>query len=212
MLDLKQLQPGDRVIILLHPVHWHKGSEHADFESFSLTGQKSCSVDTIKSVISVEMPYGTNKGSILASYTLSPGAYAKVEGKMQASNGTINDFNNPLIYTVYAENRAVQKEWTINVHNAKNPACDFLSFTIPGLTKSANIDAARKSIIVKVSEFADLKHLHVQFDISPGASAWLGKNKMLRNSDIVDFSRRVEIRLLAEDGITSETWKVIIQK
>jgi hypothetical protein len=212
MLDLKQLQPGDRVIILLHPVHWHKGSEHADFESFSLTGQKSCSVDTIKSVISVEMPYGTNKGSLLASYTLSPGAYAKVAGKMQASNGTFNNFNSPLIYTVYAENRAVQKEWTINVHNAKNPACDFLSFAIPGLTKSANIDAARKSIIVKVSEFADLKHLQVQFDISPGASAWLGKNKMLGNSDIVDFSRRVEIRLLAEDGITSETWKVIIQK
>jgi len=212
MLDLKQLQPGDRVIILLHPLHWHKGSEHADFESFSLNGQKSCSVDTIKSVISVEMPYGTNKGSLLASYTLSPGAYAKVAGKMQASNRTFNDFNNPLIYTVYAENRVVQEEWTINVHNAKNPACDFLSFAIPGLTKSANIDAARKSIVVKVSEFADLKHLQVKFDISPGASAWLGKNKMLRNSDIVDFSRKVEIRLLAEDGITSETWKVIIQK
>ena len=34
MLDLNQLQAGDRVIILLHPIHWHKGSVYADIESF----------------------------------------------------------------------------------------------------------------------------------------------------------------------------------
>jgi hypothetical protein len=212
MLDLNQLQAGDRVIILLHPIHWHKGSEHADFESFNITGQKFCSVDTIKSTISVEMPYGTNKGSLLAVYTLSPGAYAKVAGKMQVSNGTLNSFNNQLIYKVYAENRSIQKEWTINVHNAKNPACDFLSFTIPGLTKSVNIDTSGKSIFVQVNESADLKHLQVQFDISPGASVWLGKKEILKNSGIMDFSRKVEIRVLAEDGIASDIWKVTIQK
>jgi hypothetical protein len=212
MLDLTQLQAGDRLIILLHPIHWHKGSEHADFESFSITGQKFCSVDTIKSVISVEMPYGTDKGSLIAVYTLSPGAYAKAAGKMQVSNVTSNDFNNPLIYKVYAENRSVQKEWTIVMHNAKNQACDFLSFAIQGLTKSVNIDTSKKSIFVVVNQSADLKHLKVQFDISPGASAWLGKNRMLRNSEIADFSKKVEIRLLAEDGITSDIWKVTVQK
>ncbi len=212
MLDLTQFQAGDRVIILLHPIHWHKGSEYADIESFSLTGQKSCSVDTIKSIVSVEMPYGTNKGSLPAVFALSPGAYAKVAGKMQVSKSTLNNFNNPLIYKIYAENRIIQKEWTINVHNAKNPACDFLSFTIKGLTKSVNINPSNKSILVRVNESADLKHLQVQFDISPGASAWIGKKKILKNSEIMDFSRKVEIRVLAEDGITSNIWKVTIQK
>ncbi|MGC1389754.1 MAG: hypothetical protein WA816_01845 [Bacteroidales bacterium] len=212
MLDLNQLQAGDRVIILLHPMHWHKASRNADFESFSLTGQKSCSVDTIKSVISVTMPYGTNKGSLLAAYTLSPGAYVKVAGKAQVNNGTLNDFSNPLVYKVYAENRSIYKEWTINVHNAENSACDFLSFIIQGFTKSVNIDPANKSILVQVNESADLNHLHLQFDISPGASAWLGKNKVLKNSDIVDFSKKVEIRVLAEDGISSKIWEVKIKK
>jgi hypothetical protein len=212
MLDLNQLQAGDRVIILLHPIHWHKGSEHADFESFSITGQKSCSVDTLKSVISVVMPYGTDWGSLLAAFTLSPGAYAKVEGKLQVSRNTLNNFNSPLIYKIYAENRTIQKEWTINVRNAKNTACDVLSFAVKGLTKSVNINTSAKSILIHVDESADLKHLPVQFEISPGASAWTDKNAILKNSGIMDFSRKVEIRIQAEDGISSDIWKVTIQK
>jgi hypothetical protein len=117
MFDLSQLQAGDRVIILLHPIHWHKGSQYAKIESFSLPGQKSCSIDTVNSKISVEMPYGTNRESLTASYLLSPGAYAKVSDKMQVSNSTSNNFINPVIYKVYAENRAIQREWTIDVHN-----------------------------------------------------------------------------------------------
>jgi hypothetical protein len=212
MLDLNQLQAGDRVIILLHPVHWHKGSERADIESFSVTGQKSCSVDTLKSAISVVMPYGTNCGSLLAAFTISPGAYAKVAGNLQVSKNTLNNFNNPLIYRIYAENRTIQKEWTINVRNAKNTACDVLSFAVTGLTKSVNINTSAKSILIHADESADLKHLPVQFEISPGATAWTGKNAILKNSGIMDFSRTVEIRIQAEDGISSDIWKVTIQK
>jgi hypothetical protein len=212
MLDLNQLQAGDRIIILLHPIHWHKGSEHADFESFSIAAQKSCSVDTLKSTISVVMPYGTNRGSLLAVFTLSRGAYAKVAGNLQVSKNTLNNFNNPLVYRIYAENRAIQKEWTINVRNAKNTACDVLSFAVTGLTKSVKINSSDKSILIRVDESADLKHLPVQFEISPGATAWAGKNEILKNSVTMDFSRKVEIRVQAEDGITSDLWKVAIKK
>ena len=116
MLDLNQLKAGDRAIILLHPIHWHKGSVHANFESFSLPGQKSSSIDTINSVISVEIPYGTNTSSLIASFSVSPGAYAKVDGKLQENRRTPNSFIKPLIYRVYAENRDVQREWTVYVH------------------------------------------------------------------------------------------------
>ena len=68
------------------------------------------------------MPNGTNRESLLSVYSLSPGAYAKVSGKMQVSRGTLNNFNNPVIFRVYAENRDIQREWTIIVHNARNLA------------------------------------------------------------------------------------------
>ena len=116
MLDLNQLQAGDRVIILLHPIHWHKGSVHANIESFSLIGQKSCSIDTVNSIISVEMPSGTNRETLTAVYTLSPGAYVKVGGKQQINKHSVNNFNHSVIYRVYAENRIIKREWTVYVH------------------------------------------------------------------------------------------------
>jgi hypothetical protein len=212
MLDLSQLQQGDRVIILLHPIHWHKPSEHADIESFSMPRQLSCSVDTINSIISVIMPYGTDRRSLTAVYTLSPGAYAKVAGRTQVSEVTRNNFNSPVVYKVYAENRSVQNEWTVNVRYTKSRECDIRLFKIKGQTSPVNIDTAGKLVFVKGAEFADLKHVQVQVDISPGASAWIGKNKIIGNSLILNLSKRVEIRVLAEDGITSAFWDVTIQK
>lgn len=120
MLDLNQLQAGDRVIILLHPIHWHKASVNANVESFNITGQKTSLINAADSTISVEMPYGTNKNSLLTVFSLSPGAYAKVSNKLQVSGSTINNFNSPLTYTVFAENRDIRKEWTINVLNDKS--------------------------------------------------------------------------------------------
>ena len=212
MLDLSQLQPGDRVIILLHPIHWHKASEHADIESFSIPRQISCSVDTINSIVSVIMPPGTDRGSLTADFTLSPGAYAKVAGRMQVSNVRMNNFNNPVVYKVYAENRSVQNEWTVNVHYTRYHECEIRSFAIKGQPGTVNIDTLGKSVSVKSTGFADLKHVQVQFDVSPGATAWIGKNKIIGNSLILDFSKKVEIRVLADDGITSAIWNIKIQK
>jgi hypothetical protein len=124
MLNLSQLIAGDRVIILLHPIHWHKASVSANIESFRLNGQKSATIDEANSSISVEMPSGTDRNSLSASFTLSPGAYAKVSGKLQVSGSSLNNFSKPLHYVIYAENRDIHKEWIINVHYAKNQASD----------------------------------------------------------------------------------------
>jgi hypothetical protein len=212
LLDLSQLKPGDRVIILLHPIHWHKASEHADIESFSIPQQLSCSVDTINSIISVIMPNGTDRRSLRPVFTLSPEAYAKINGRMQVSDVTTNNFNTPVIYKVFAENRAVQTDWTVNVRYTKNRGCDIHSFTINGQSSSVNIDTVGKSVSVKGTQFNDLKHVLVQIEVSPGASAWIGETKIIRNSTIMDLSKKVEIHVFAEDGVTSATWKVKIQK
>ena len=148
----------------------------------------------------------------MAGFTLSPGAYAKAGGKIQVSKRTFNNFNYPLSYNVYAENRSVQKVWTINVHNAKNPACDFISFTIPDLTKSVQINPLKKSILIEVNESADLRHLPVQFVVSPGATVWIGVKEQISNTGTINFSGEVKYRVLAEDGIISCIWTVTVKK
>jgi hypothetical protein len=134
MLDLSSLKPGDRIIILLHPIHWHKASENAKFEKFSIIGQKTSYIDSINYRIAVEMPNGTDLSSLKPSFQLSTGAYAKVSRILQISNKTVNNFNNPVIYTVVAENRDIKKEWTVEVFNSK-PYQSIVSSGLPGLVE-----------------------------------------------------------------------------
>jgi hypothetical protein len=115
MLDLNELQAGDRVIILIHPVHWHKASINADIDFFSIKGQLSSTFDTVNSIVTVEMPPGAITNSLSAEFLLSPGAYAKVSNSLQVSGRTINNFVEPVVYTVYAENRSIRKEWKIKI-------------------------------------------------------------------------------------------------
>ena len=143
MLDLSLLKPGDRIIILLHPIHWHKGSENAKIEKFSIVGQKLSYIDSTNFRISVEMPAGTDLSSLKSSFQLSLGAYAKVSGKLQINDISVNNFNNPVIYTVFAENRDIKKEWTIEVFDGK-PYPSIVSSNLPSLMEQSKPQTPNK--------------------------------------------------------------------
>jgi len=209
MLDLSLLQPGDRAIILLHPIHWHRASVHANIESFSIQGQKSCSIDTINSRITVEMPYGTNKGSLVATFYLSGGAYAKVSGTQQASRNTPNNFNNPVTYRVYAENRDIQREWTVTVHIAKAKA-NFTSFTVPGQVGATQIDTVRKSILAEVARGHSRDSLKPSFVLSDNSHVYIGAQEQLSDVNYMNFSNPVFYIVVANGGQLSEKWKVTV--
>ncbi len=210
MLDINKLQKGDRAIVLLHPVHWHKASVDANIELFLIGGQKSSTIDAVNSTITIEMPENYNLKSLLPIFRLSPGAYAKVSGKIQESGITVNDFTNPVIYTVYAENRDIKRDWTIKTISARSSDCEFLSFEIPGLTKSVLINSLTKTIILDLEEGSILSHLPVQFKLSDGARAWIGNVEQFSNTGFVDFTKNIKYEVIAQDGITSSTWTITI--
>ena len=212
MLNLNTLIPGDRVIILLHPVHWHKASILSEIHSFYIPGQISSVVNPSDSTISVILPYGYSRNNLIPSFSLSPGAYAKCYGSLQTSGISHNDFSNPVIYRVFAENRNIVKNWTVNVRNAQNSACQFESFTITGFTKNVSIDKNTKTVNVKVVSDADLKNMSVRFKLSDGASAWIGSNEQISNIGTVNFSSPVTYKIIAEDGVSASLWTVIVEK
>lgn len=210
MLNLSQLKTGDRVILLLHPIHWHKASVNANIESFNLIGQRSIVIDSSNSTISVEMPYGNDISSLSASFMLSPGAYARVSGKVQESGSSLNNFSNPLRYVIYAENRDIHKEWIINVHNAKNSECDFKSFSVPGIIEPAIINTVYNTIFLHVGKDLPLIGLKVSFELSFGARAWIGKQEQFNDFNIIDFTNPVEYDVVSRDNQITKRWKVTI--
>lgn len=211
-LDLNQLHPGERAIILLHPVHWHKGSQSAEMKSFSVPGQVSSVIDSVNSEIFVEMPYNTNLKNIKANFILSSGAYAKVSGRLQVSESSENDFTFPVKYRVYAENRSVIKEWNVTIQNAQNHSCEFQSFVINGYTKSVKINYTDKTVLLKVSEVTDLTHLTPHFELSHGATAWIDGVQQLTDAGILNFSNTLEYKIIAENGNTSCIWYITVRK
>jgi hypothetical protein len=209
MLDLSLLQPGDRAIILLHPTHWHKASVHANIESFSIPGQKSCSIDTVNSRITVEMPFGTNKGSLVPTFYLSAGAYVKVSGRQQISRNTPNNFNNPVTYRVYAENRDIQKEWTVIVHLAKAKA-NFTSFSVPGQVGATEIDTLKKTILAEVAKGHSRDSLRPTFKLSEYSHAWIGSQEQLSDINYINFTKPVYYNVVSYGGELAEKWKVTV--
>lgn len=212
MLDVASLKPGDRVIILLHPIHWHMASTLAEVQVFSIKGQKSCEVNSQNRTINVLMPYGSDNRKLVSSFTLSPGAYAKVLNAHQSSGSSVNDFTLPVIYTVYAENRGISKNWMVKVGTAKNSACNIESFSSPGYSSKVIIDSVNKSVLMRVRSIADITNLPVQFTISEGASAFAGQYQQFSNTGVTDFSQPQIYRVIAEDGTSTCEWRVTIQK
>jgi hypothetical protein len=134
MLDLDSLRKGDRVIILLHPIHWHPGSVSAEIESFSVPGQKGGSINSETSAINIVMPYGTILNELIPVFSLSKGAFAKVQSSMQTSGISKVSATGPVVYRVFAENRSITKEWTVNFTIDKNSAASVEEFSFPGLS------------------------------------------------------------------------------
>ncbi len=212
MLDLNSLKPGDRVIILLHPIYWHKGSKLAEIKSFTIPGQKSSIINSGDSSVTVIMPLGTSRKRLTPSFLLSPGAYSKCLGTLQIGGSSTNDYEKAVIYTVYAENRIYKKKWTVNVKMPEPSECVFEYFTIAGLTKKVNIDAKNRIIKVKVSDEADLSGLIPTFTISPGARAWIKSIEQKSSGGKTDFTNPVIYRITGEDSVTNSEWTVIIKK
>jgi len=209
MLDLSLLQPGDRAIILLHPTHWHRASVHANIESYSIPGQKLCTIDTINSRITVEMPFGTNKGSLVPTFYLSACAYAKVSGRQQISRNSPNNFNTPVTYRVYAENRDIQRDWIVVVHIAKAKA-NFTSFTVPGQVGATKIDTLKKTILAEIARGHSRDSIRPTFLLSENSHAWIGLQEQISDVNYINFSDPVYYIVVSNDGQLAEKWKVTI--
>ncbi|MDH4189856.1 MAG: DUF5018 domain-containing protein [Betaproteobacteria bacterium] len=60
-------------------------------------------IDEVNKTIAVTVPSGTSLTALIATFTVSSGATVTVNGTTQVSGQTINNFTNPVVYTVRAQ-------------------------------------------------------------------------------------------------------------
>jgi len=95
-------------------VRWVPNSQ-TKLLTFSIVNQVQSLIDTIALTVNVIVPDDANMAGLIARFTLSEGAFAKVNDVQQVSGVTTNNFSQPVVYKVYSENLANTRDWTVKV-------------------------------------------------------------------------------------------------
>jgi hypothetical protein len=159
------------------------------FTISSISPEVSGSIDEENFTVELDVPSGTD---ITA---LSPDISVSDKATVTPASGTSQDFTNPVIYTVTAEN-GTSAEYTVTVNVLKNTEAKISSFIFKGFDTelAANIDEENKTISAVISRDYDITKLTPTINISDLASVTPASETE------VDFSEDVIYTVVAEDG------------
>lgn len=74
---------------------------------------------TLKISNTDSLPYQSDVSALTATFTAVAGATVKVGTAVQQSGTTVNDFTNPVVYSITSENGATSRQYTVHVNVAK---------------------------------------------------------------------------------------------
>jgi len=172
-----------------------------DFLNFSYNQVNVGIIDTLNKSIDLLVPFGTNIASMVVEFTLSQGASASISVTPQISGITVNDFSQPLIYTVMAMD-GTTINYTIRV-TINQSAKDVLTFSLPGISVFGSIDTIMLQINLIAPVGANLTGLAADFTLSPGATASVAGFVQQSGITLNDFSLPVNYVITAPDGSTA---------
>ncbi|MCD9026426.1 GLUG motif-containing protein [Cohnella silvisoli] len=181
-----------------------------DIKSFSLAAQTGPAIiDATTHEIAIEVAYGTNVSSLIATFTTSPNAIVKVGRRTQTSNTTANNFTTPVTYVVRSEEGSTVQNWTVTVTVSTGNAKDIKAFSLAAQTRAATIDATAHTVAIEVAHGTNLSNLIATFVLSAGASAKVGSINQTSGTTPNDFSSPVTYTVTAANG-TTQDWKVTV--
>ena len=86
-----------------------------------LTPPVTGSVDNTLNTVQLTVPLGTNPGSLVPTFVLSPGATAAVGGTPQISGQTANNFTSPVTYVITSQDSSTARNYVVTVTVASSP-------------------------------------------------------------------------------------------
>ncbi|WKV11617.1 DUF5018 domain-containing protein [Marivirga harenae] len=160
-----------------------------EFSISSISPEVTGSIDVENLTIEIDVPSGADLT------TLSPSISVSENATVSPASGTSQDFTNPVIYTVTAEN-GTSVEYTVTVNVLKNTNAKIETFGFKGFETelAASIDEENKMITAVISRDYDITKLKPTIIISDLASVTPASETE------VDFSEDVIYTVVAEDS------------
>ena len=164
-------------------------------------------IDANAYTVAVTLPYDTDLTALVATFTVSPGASAKVADVAQVSGTTANDFTAAVVYVVTAEDGSTQN-WTVTVSTeAPLTGKDILTYTIAEV--DATVNATDHSVTATLPYGTDVTALVATFTLSEEATAKVADVEQVSGTTANDFTNPVVYTVTAQDG-TTQDWTVTI--
>lgn len=168
--------------------------------------------------IDIEVDCSSDLSNLIADFQLSNGAEAYVQGNLQSSGNSINDFSNNVIYSIKSENGCVEIDWAITVSKGglsledQKIQASILNFEFDEQTSPAIIDSENFTIDIEVPCAADITKLIADFELSNGAKAYVHDNLQFSGNVFNDFSDYVTYTVVSENECAQIDWKVFVSQ
>lgn len=184
-------------------------NDQNDILSFSFAEQTvNATVNATEHTVNIEVEYGTNLTQLVAAFTLSPDAIAKIGTTDQTSGTTVNDFTSDVVYTIVAQN-GDEQNWTVSVTVALNNENNILSYSMTEQSASATINTTEHTVTLQVVPGTSLTSLIATYTLSGDANAYVNEVEQISGTSTNDFTNPVVYKVVAQDG-TEQNWSVTV--
>ncbi|MEQ8928082.1 MAG: LamG-like jellyroll fold domain-containing protein [Fulvivirga sp.] len=191
----------------------------ASVVSFSTTNQlKPAIVDSENRTVELIVSCSTDITNLVSSFVLSDGASATIQGVVQQSGSTANDFSSDLIYSVTSQNQCATLDWTVSIaketlsSSEQLAIASIVSFSTTNQLEPAIVDSENRTIDLTVSCDTDVTRLVSSFVLSDGASATIESITQQSGGTINDFSNEVIYSITSQNQCVTLDWKINIDK
>lgn len=176
---------------------------------FSLNGNDiTTQINESEHTISALLPYGTDLKSLMVDFGLTGASISRNSESTPLQSGYIQDFTNPVTYTVYAADGSTQN-YVITVTTALSPAKDLTAFSINGL----NGVVSGNTFSVTLPYGTNLASLVANYSTT-GATVKIGNATQVSGGTVNNFSssttKPITYTVYAADG-SSQDYNIIVK-
>jgi len=167
-------------------------------------------IDEAAHIVRIGIPFTVSRSSLRAYFTVSPRARVFINGALQESGITVNNFSaDTVMLRVIAEDAGLQDYKVVVRNNPIEHGKEIISYSFNSFTPAAvgSIDATTRIITVHVPFNANISSLIATFVASPRARLNIGAIEQVSGVTINNYLNPVTIVVTAEDG-TSQNYVV----
>jgi len=162
-------------------------------------------IDEGAKTVSVHVPFATDLSTLVATFTVSDFAHAKVGTVTQQTGVTANNFTNAVVYSIVAQDGSTEL-YTVTVTIDSNSNKKFTSFSFQGLTPNVvgTINEDNHTIVAQVPSSVDRSALVASFVVSTNATVKIGTVTQVSGTTPNDFTVVITYTVIADDASTQD--------